>query len=381
MRSALAKVTLCTKIATNPVWHLPSIAKLFDMQESELRGALFEATNNRDFIDRPDLNVYLPPYEGTSLYVIGDLKRLSNPETVVGMRVHDACRNSDIHDSSRCTCKAYLDFAKEEGVKIARAGGVFVLAYRPFDGRAFGEVIKTGVYASRESGALPDTSEFYFEHTNAYVGGEDIRPHAFLAESMQLLGIKHVHFMYSMSDSKYDNIIKHGVTIGQRIPLPPDRVPPRAWQEVVGKVDAGYNPGQTDYAAEAQAAGYVPGQGLRQRYAGVPTLRSNDDHIKLKYCALSGVDDAVHIRDLNKLAKRFPFAEPGILWDPEHAGEPRFPTRDWIKLFIRKYKGQHAAIHLCGSALVNFAAGETDTHNTLFVLQIVVPIPWTRFAR
>lgn len=352
----------CTKIATNPVWHLPSIAQLFDVPQDTLRGALFAATNNRDFLDRPDLDIYLPPYEGTSFYVIGDIKRLSNPETVIGMRIHDACRNSDIHDSSRCTCKAYLDFAKEEGVRLARAGGVFILAYRPFDGRALGELVKTGVYGSRESGTLPDTAEFYFQHTDDYIGGEDVRPHKFLAEAAQFLGLKHIHFLYSMNGAKFANIAGKDTTVGVRVSLPPDRVPPRAWQEMVGKVtDDNYHAGVYDYVAAAEDAGFVPGVTLSDLYVGVPTLKSNDDDIKLKYCAISGVDDAVRIRDLSKLAKRFPFMEVGILWYPEHAGESRYPTREWINRFVKDYKGQHAAIHLCGSALADFASGDADT--------------------
>ncbi len=351
-----------TQVSTNAVWHLPSVAKLFELSEDALREALFKGTNNPDFINRRDLEVYLPTYEGINFQVIGDIRRLSNPETVIGLRIHDACDNSDIHDSSRCTCKAYMDFAKEEGVRLARAGGVFILAQRRFEGRALGAVVKKGVYASRESQQLPDTAEFYFQHTHDYVGGEDVRLHKILGETAQLFGLKHIHFLYSMNGAKFANIAGNGTTVGMRVALPPSRVPPRAWQEVVGKVtDDNYHAGVYDYVQAARDAGFVPGVTLSDLYAGVPTLRTNENEIKLKYCAVSGVDDAVRIRDLNKLAARFPFMEVGILWYPKEAGEPRYPTRDWINRFVKTYKGQHAAIHLCGSSLGDFANGDADT--------------------
>jgi hypothetical protein len=53
--------------------------------------------------------------------------------------------------------------------------------------------------------------------------------------------------------------------------------------------------------------------------------------------------------------------EAGILWYPDKQGEHRYPTRKWIDRFLRDFKGQNAAIHLCGSALTQFAAGDADT--------------------
>lgn len=352
---------LCTKIATNPVWHLPSIAKAYGISESELRGALFQATNNPDFLDRPELEVYLPPYEGSSFYVFGDLRRLANPETKIGVRIHDACKNSDVHDTTRCTCKAYMDFAKEEGVRIAQEGGVFILVYRNFDGRALGELIKTAVYASRASGGLPDLPKHYFQHTVDLAGCEDVRPHEIISDPLHLLGITRIDYLFSMSKGKYENLVRHGIDVVHRIALPPDYVPWRAHEEVLGKTGVGgYFNGKFDYAREAAKAGYVAGIGLESAYEGIPRLLAAENTFNLSRCALTGADDKVDISELNELSARFPFAEMALLWDPDKAGTARCPSRDWLSEFIETYQGQKA-LHLCNRGLFEFINQEGET--------------------
>jgi hypothetical protein len=51
-----------TKIAIDPVWYLPGIARRIGAQESVLRRVLFEETGGMfsDLVTRPDLHVFLP---------------------------------------------------------------------------------------------------------------------------------------------------------------------------------------------------------------------------------------------------------------------------------------------------------------------------------
>lgn len=82
--------------------------------------------------------------------------------------------------------------------------------------------------------------------------------------------------------------------------------------------------------------------------------------MKLRYCSLTGADDAVKIDDLSALAAEFPFVETAILLMPDKAGQPRFPTYDWIRRFAAQYKGAHKAMHLCGEALLRFVEDDAE---------------------
>lgn len=79
--------------------------------------------------------------------------------------------------------------------------------------------------------------------------------------------------------------------------------------------------------------------------------------MKLQFCAITGADDAVAIKDIAAIEKEFPFVEWAILWMPDRAGTPRFPTLEWIKDFKSQCPTSHASLHLCGDALIDFAEG------------------------
>ncbi|MBI1215445.1 MAG: hypothetical protein GC185_06480 [Alphaproteobacteria bacterium] len=80
----------------------------------------------------------------------------------------------------------------------------------------------------------------------------------------------------------------------------------------------------------------------------------------LKYCSITGADDAVHTKDLVALGTRYPFAEWAILLLPARAGAPRFPKAEWIEDFSASYDG-HKAMHLCDAALLDFIAQKPET--------------------
>jgi len=80
-----------TKAATEPVWYLPGVAKRFGCTESELRRTLFEQTAGMfpELVTRGDLDVFLPPIGGQTIYMFGDPKKLADPNVTLTARVHD----------------------------------------------------------------------------------------------------------------------------------------------------------------------------------------------------------------------------------------------------------------------------------------------------
>ena len=52
----------------------------------------------------PDLEVFLPPIGGTTVYMFGD-PELAFRSTLTTCRVHDECNGSDVFGSDICTCR------------------------------------------------------------------------------------------------------------------------------------------------------------------------------------------------------------------------------------------------------------------------------------
>ena len=82
-----------TKIAIDPVWHLPGIAHRFNVDQHDFRRVLFEQTGGMypELVTRSDLEVFLPPIGGITAYIFGDIAGLSNRKTALACRVHDEC--------------------------------------------------------------------------------------------------------------------------------------------------------------------------------------------------------------------------------------------------------------------------------------------------
>ncbi|MDR3536924.1 MAG: GTP cyclohydrolase II, partial [Acetobacteraceae bacterium] len=141
-----------TKLAIEPVWWLPGVAQRFGIAENSLRRALFEQTGGMfpELVTRPDLEVFLPPIGGQSVYLFGDPAKLGQPETRIACRVHDECNGSDVFGSDICTCRPYLAHGIEVCIGMAQQGGVGVIVYNRKEGRALGEVTKFLVYNARK---------------------------------------------------------------------------------------------------------------------------------------------------------------------------------------------------------------------------------------
>lgn len=176
-----------TKVAVEPVWHLPGVAERFNIDEGKLRRALFEHTGGMypELITRPDLDVFLPPIGGLTVYIFGPPERVSDPNVKLACRVHDECNGSDVFQSDICTCRPYLAFGIQEAIREAQNGGSGICIYFRKEGRALGEVVKYLVYNSRKRGG--DTADLYFTRTENIAGVRDVsKPLRILIHSLAL---------------------------------------------------------------------------------------------------------------------------------------------------------------------------------------------------
>jgi GTP cyclohydrolase II len=251
-----------TKIAIEPVWWLPGVARRFKVSEAALRRALFEETGGMypELVTRSDIEVFLPPIGGQTLYILGDPRALADPSITLTARVHDECNGSDVFGSDICTCRPYLTHAIEECIRGAQAGGVGLIAYSRKEGRALGEVTKFLVYNARKRQVGGDSADKYFLRTECVAGVQDMRFQELMPDVLHWLGIQKIHRLVSMSNDKYDAITGSGIEVGERIKIPDELVPADARVEIDAKIAAGYF---TDGAVPTQAdlAG-IKGRGL-----------------------------------------------------------------------------------------------------------------------
>jgi GTP cyclohydrolase II len=231
-----------TKIALEPVWHLPGVARRFGCSEADLRRTLFEETGRMfpELVTRGDLEVFLPPIGGQTAYVFGPVAALSDPAVPLTARVHDECNGSDVFGSDICTCRPYLAHAIEECVRGAQAGGVGLIVYFRKEGRGLGEVTKFLVYNARKRQPGGDRAEQYFARTECVAGVQDMRFQELMPDVLHWLGVRTIHRLVSMSHMKYEAIVAAGITVGERVPIPDALVPPDARVEMDAKVAAGY---------------------------------------------------------------------------------------------------------------------------------------------
>ncbi len=231
-----------TDVNIDPVWNLRGVAKRVGMDVMEMRTQIHALTNMfPELVTRPDLNYLMPPFDGQNIHIFGDVSKLASSRTEVGARSHDFCRDGD-NFAQRCTCAASKQYAIEELIQIAQAGGVGILVLNPEEGRNFGSVIKHLVYNKRETQEGGDSAERYFECTQEVAGGEDARMHWNKADPFLWL-MRHpvIKFWFSESPHKRELMEKSGVRIVNQVALPENRIPLLAHVEMGAKRTHGYN--------------------------------------------------------------------------------------------------------------------------------------------
>jgi GTP cyclohydrolase II len=230
------------KVAVDPVWYLPGIAERFGATEMGLRRALFEQTGGMfpELVTRLDLQVFLPPIGGTTVYLFGDVEKLKDPRTLITCRVHDECNGSDVFGSDICTCRPYLVHGIEECARSAQSGGLGIIVYNRKEGRALGEVTKFLVYNARKRQSGGDAAATYFERTECVAGVQDARFQQLMPDVIHWLGIARIDRFVSMSDMKHDALVGQGIEIVERVPIPNELIPADAHVEIAAKKAAGY---------------------------------------------------------------------------------------------------------------------------------------------
>lgn len=230
------------KIAIDPVWYLPGVAARFGTSETNLRRGLFEQTGGMypELVTRPDLQVFLPPIGGTTVYLFGDVTKLNDARTKITCRVHDECNGSDVFGSDICTCRPYLIHGIEECVAAGQNGGLGIIVYNRKEGRALGEVTKFLVYNARKRQEDGDAAAAYFERTECVAGVQDARFQQLMPDVIHWLGITRIDRFISMSDMKHDALTGQGVDIVERVPIPDELIPADAHVEIAAKKAAGY---------------------------------------------------------------------------------------------------------------------------------------------
>jgi GTP cyclohydrolase II len=236
-----------TKMAIEPVWHLPGVARRFGIEEIPLRKALFEQTGGMfpELITRPDLKVLLPPIGSTSVYMFGDASAIGRQDREVTVRVHDECNGSDVFGSDICTCRPYLVHGIEECIKTAQRGGLGYIVYFRKEGRALGEVTKFLVYNARKRQVGGDSAATYFHRTECVAGVQDMRFQELMPDALHWLGIKRIDNLISMSNMKHDAIVGSGIQVKKRFEIPAELIPADASVEMEAKKAAGYFNKQT----------------------------------------------------------------------------------------------------------------------------------------
>jgi GTP cyclohydrolase II len=253
---------LVTKAAIEPVWYLPGVAQRFGCSETDLRRVLFEETGGMypELVTRGDLEVFLPPIGGQTVYIFGEPGDLADPSVELTARVHDECNGSDVFGSDICTCRPYLTHAIEECIQGVQHGGVGLVSYSRKEGRALGEVTKFLVYNARKRQEGGDTADQYFARTECVAGVQDMRFQELMPDVLHWLGVRKIHRLVSMSNMKYDAITGSGIEVGERVNIPDDLVPADARVEIDAKMAAGYfTPGAVPDADELKKA---KGRGL-----------------------------------------------------------------------------------------------------------------------
>ena len=231
-----------TKVAIDPVWYLPGIAARLGVSEGDLRRILFQETGGMypEFVTRPDLKVWLPPIGSSTAYIFGNPSDLGNSNVELTCRVHDECNGSDVFGSDICTCRPYLMYGIEDAARTAQRGGVGIIIYYRKEGRALGEVTKFLVYNARKRQEGGDTAATYFQRTECVAGTEDARFQELMPDCLHFFGITKIHNLHSMSNMKYNAIVRSGIDVVNRISIPDELIPQDAKVEIEAKKAAGY---------------------------------------------------------------------------------------------------------------------------------------------
>jgi hypothetical protein len=125
-------------------------------------------------------------------------------------------------------------------IETAQRDGAGLIVYNRKEGRALGEVTKFLVYNARKRQAGGDSAESYFERTECVAGVQDVRFQELMPDALHWLGITRIDRFVSMSNMKHEPLVRQGIEIVERVPIPDDLIPEDAQVEMQAKKAAGY---------------------------------------------------------------------------------------------------------------------------------------------
>src|SRR5262249_517143 len=99
------------------------------------------------------------------------------------------------------------------------------------------------------------------KRTECVAGVRDMRFQKLMPDVLHWLGITRIHRFASMSDMKCDALVRQGIAIAERGPLPDAMIPPDRRREIAANPPPGDSPGE-------RPGGYVGGERPRGDYAG-----------------------------------------------------------------------------------------------------------------
>ena len=216
-----------------------------------------------ELVTRPDLELFLPPIGGTTVYLFGDVDRIGRPDTVIACRVHDECNGSDVFGSDICTCRPYLAHGVEVCAETAQQGGVGLVVYNRKEGRALGEVTKFLVYNARKrQRGRRHAPRPISTAPNALPACQDMRFQELMPDVFHWLGIARIDRWVSMSNMKHDALRAPGHRDRRAGRDPGGLVPADAQVEIAAKKAAGYfapdgAPSRRRAAAAPEAAAWM----------------------------------------------------------------------------------------------------------------------------
>ncbi len=202
-----------TKAAIEPVWYLPGVARRFGVRG--VRPAPHAVRADRAACSRSWSRAAISrcscrrsaarPSTCSATWRASPI-----PRTPLTARVHDECNGSDVFGSDICTCRPYLTHGIEECIRTAQEGGAGVIVYNRKEGRALGEVTKFLVYNARKRQEGGDRAAQYFARTECVAGVQDMRFQELMPDVLHWLGIATIDRFVSMSNMKYDAIVRAG---------------------------------------------------------------------------------------------------------------------------------------------------------------------------
>jgi GTP cyclohydrolase II len=96
------------------------------------------------------------------------------------------------------------------------------------------------VYNARKRQEGGDRAEHYFARTECVAGVQDMRFQELMPDALHWLGIRKIDRFVSMSNMKHDALVRAGIEIVTRVPIPDELIPDDARVEMDAKMAAGY---------------------------------------------------------------------------------------------------------------------------------------------